>query len=121
MPGCPLVVLADPPALLTTALFPRKKVFPLNIAVHWKQSTRGQSWAAGKSRTRQRLDIALNLALPVLVVIGVPTFSLATLGAMGTRVMFNYYVFDIALWIGVTALLSIALGLIKIRIFHKLN
>ena len=78
-----------------------------------------QAWAAGKSRTRQRLDIALGLALPVLIVIGIPAFSLATLGATGTRVMFYYYVFDIALWIGVTALLSIALGLIKIRIFHK--
>jgi hypothetical protein len=82
---------------------------------------RWQVWAAGKSRTRQRLDIALNLALPVLIVIGIPVVSLATLGATGTRVMVFYYIFDIVLWIGIGALLSIALGLTKIRIFWKMN
>ena len=79
-----------------------------------------RAWAARKSITRRRLDIAQNFALPVLLLVGLPALSLTTQGVAGTQVLFYYDIFDIAVWLAVSSLLSIARGLLKIKRFVEI-
>lgn len=83
------------------------------------KAPRWSTWAARKSRSRQKYNILINLAFPFLVLIVLPTLSLIILGTTGTRVMLNYYFFDITLWMVIGALISSVIGIIKIRLYRK--
>jgi CubicO group peptidase (beta-lactamase class C family) len=68
-----------------------------------------------RPRWRAIAGAALNLAIPLLIIVGGPLLLALQLGAAVTRVLILYYVVDVALWLLITSLLTFALGVRKLQ------
>jgi CubicO group peptidase (beta-lactamase class C family) len=82
---------------------------------------RWPGWAQDKSDTRQRMDIAWNLVVPIFLLVVLPLLSVSLNGLAFTKVLIFYYLPDISLWIFVGALLAFLRGIIKVRMYQKVR
>jgi CubicO group peptidase (beta-lactamase class C family) len=82
---------------------------------------RWPAWAQDKSGTRQSMDIAWNLVVPIFLLVVLPLLSIALNGLAFTRVLIFYYLPDISLWILVGALLAFVRGIVKVRMYQKMK
>lgn len=109
---------------LSTVYFGIAAVMAIDLGRHvhaFRKLGIWQVWAGGKSTTRKLLDTGWNLAIPLVVLAGLPALSMITLGLSTTRVLIFYYLPDISLWIALGSLLCLVRGILKVRIYQEMK